>query len=187
MGYTSFDLFVARCRFRAAQPHIRAGTRVCDIGCGADAPFLRFLGSHITLGVGLDWHLAGPQARGNICLVHVDITRDLPLASNTFDHVALLAVLEHLPDPQPVLGDTLRILAPGGSLVMTWPSAAVDPMLWVLTRVGLVKDELGFDQHQPRFPVAVLRDTLRRIGFGRIDHGTFELGLNNWLVARKPE
>ena len=69
---------------------------------------------------------------------------------------------------------------------MTWPSAAVDPMLWVLTRIGLVKDELGFVQHQPRIPLPVLLDTLRRIGFARIDHGTFELGLNNWLVAHKP-
>lgn len=187
MGYTSFDLFVARCRFRAARPHIRAGARVCDIGCGADAPFLRFLGPHVRLGVGLDWHVAGPRAPGGVNLVHADITRDLPLAGNTFDHVALLAVIEHLPEPQPVLCEALRILSPGGTLVMTWPSAAVDPMLWVLTRVGLVKDELGFEQHQPRMPVALLRAMLRGIGFGRIEHGTFELGLNNWLVARKPE
>jgi SAM-dependent methyltransferase len=187
VGYTSFDRFVARCRFRAARPHIRAGARVCDIGCGADAPFLRFLGPQVSLGVGLDWHVAGPHAPGGANLVHVDITRDLPLAGNTFDHVVLLAVIEHLREPEPVLREALRILAPGGTLVMTWPSAAVDPMLWVLTRVGLVKHELGFDQHQPRFPVRVLRETLMRIGFGEITHGTFELGLNNWLVACKPE
>ena len=187
MGYTSFDLFVARCRFRAARPHIRAGARVCDIGCGADAPFLRFLGPQVSLGVGVDWHVAGPRAAGGVCLVQADITRDLPLAGDTFDHASLLAVIEHLPAPTLVLREALRILAPGGTLVMTWPSAAVDPMLWVLTRVGLVKDELGFDQHRPRMPVALLRAMLREIGFGQIDHSTFELGLNNWMVAHKPE
>jgi SAM-dependent methyltransferase len=186
LAYTAFDLFVARCRFRAARPHIRAGTRVCDIGSGSHAPFLQSLGAHINLGVGLDWHVAANHALGAASLLQVDITRDLPLASNSFDHVVLLAVLEHLPQPEPVLREALRILAPGGSLVMTWPSAAVDPILWVLTRVGVIKDELGFEQHQPRIPVAALRAMLRRIGFGDMDHGTFELGLNNWLVAFKP-
>lgn len=187
LAYTAFDLFVARCRFRAARPHIRAGARVCDIGSGSHAPFLQSLASHIKLGVGLDWHVAPGHAPGGISLLQVDITRDLPLATNSFDHVVLLAVLEHLPQPEPVLREALRILVPGGSLVMTWPSSAVDPILWVLTRVGLVKDELGFEQHQPRLPVPELRAMLQRIGFGAMRHGKFELGLNNWLVAHKPE
>ena len=28
---------------------------------------------------------------------------------------------------------------------------------------------------------------LQRIGFADMHHGKFELGLNNWLVAHKPE
>jgi SAM-dependent methyltransferase len=97
----------------------------------------------------------------------------------------MLAVLEHLTEPARVLTEAWRILRPGGALIMTWPSPAVDPLLEVLTRVKLVNQELGFDQHQPRIPTERLKEILREIGFTRFDDGKFELGLNNWLVAHK--
>lgn len=65
------------------------------------------------------------------------------MAYTKFDHVTMLAVLDHLAEPAGVLAEAHRILRPGGSLIMTWPSAAVDPILEVLTRMGLVQDELG--------------------------------------------
>jgi SAM-dependent methyltransferase len=97
----------------------------------------------------------------------------------------MLAVLEHLTEPARLLAEAYRILLPGGSLIMTWPSPAVDPILEVLTRIKLVHDELGFDQHQPRIPTEKLKEMLRDIGFTRFEAGRFEMGLNNWLVAHK--
>ena len=97
----------------------------------------------------------------------------------------MLAVLEHLVKPESVLAEAYRLLRPGGTLIMTWPSSAVDPLLKILTRIKLVNDELGFDQHQPRIPAAKLKTMLQRIGFTRIENGKFEMGLNNWLVAHK--
>ncbi len=184
MAYTAFDRFVAWCRFRAAAPHIRLQSRVCDLGCGAGAPFLHHVESRITSGVGLDEHI-GESAQEKISVVHANITAALPLESEQFDHVTMLAVLEHLPEPRSVLAEAYRLLRPGGSLIMTWPSSAVDPLLEILTRIGLVNDELGFDQHQPRIPVSKLKESLRGIGFGQIENGKFEFGLNNWLVAHK--
>jgi ubiquinone/menaquinone biosynthesis C-methylase UbiE len=184
MAYTAFDRFVAWCRFRAAAPHIRVGSRVCDLGCGAGAPFLHHIESRLAMGIGLDEHV-GESKQKNIRVIHADITADLPLESEQFDHVTMLAVLEHLVEPEKVLAEAYRLLRPGGSLIMTWPSSVVDPVLEILTRIKLVNDELGFDQHQPRIPIARLETMLRRIGFMRIKKGKFELGLNNWLVAHK--
>jgi SAM-dependent methyltransferase len=184
MAYTAFDRFVAWCRFRAATPHIRFQSRVCDLGCGAGAPFLHHVESRITSGVGLDEY-TGESQREKISIVHANITAVLPLESGQFDHVTMLAVLEHLPAPRGVLAEAYRLLRPGGSLIMTWPTSAVDPLLEILTRIGLVNDELGFDQHQPRIPVPKLKEILRGIGFALIETGKFELGLNNWLVAHK--
>jgi len=184
MAYTAFDRFVAWCRFRAAAPHIRFQSRVCDIGCGAGAPFLQHIQSRLASGVGLD-EFAGISTQANISVVRADITAQFPLESGQFDHVTMLAVLEHLAEPANVLAEAFRLLRPGGSLILTWPSSLVDPILEVLTRVGLVNDELGFDQHQPRIPVATLKEMLNGIGFAQIQNGTFELGLNNWLVAHK--
>lgn len=184
MAYTAFDRLVARCRFRAAAPHIRPQSRVCDLGCGEGAPFLHYIASRLQSGIGFD-ECPGESNHGSISVVRADITSDLPLEGGQFDHVTMLAVLEHLISPKSVLAEAHRILRPGGSLIMTWPSSIVDPILEVLTRIQLVNNELGFDQHQPRIPVAHLRDILQSMGFTRIENGKFELGLNNWLVAYK--
>lgn len=184
MAYTAFDRFVARCRYRAAAPHIRDRSTVCDLGCGAGAPFLNYIESRLISGTGLDEHV-GQSPRENISVVRADITARLPLEAAQFDHVTMLAVLEHLTEPARLLAEAYRILRPSGSLIMTWPSPAVDPLLEVLTRIKLVHDELGFDQHQPRIPTEKLKEMLRDIGFARFEAGRFEMGLNNWLVAHK--
>ena len=184
MAYTAFDRFVAWCRFRAAIPHIRDRSTVCDVGCGAGAPFLQYIASRLISGVGLDEHV-GQSPQEKISIVQADITATLPLASKTFDHVTMLAVLEHLSKPAAVLAETYRILRRPGSLILTWPSPAVDPILEVLTRIGLVNDDMGFEQHQPRVPTEKLKEMLREIGFTRFENGKFEMGLNNWLVAHK--
>lgn len=184
MAYTAFDRFVAWCRFRAAAPHIRPQSTVCDLGCGAGAPFLKYIEPRLLSGTGLDEHV-GQSPREIISVISADITASLPVGSAQFDHVTMLAVLEHLTEPAHVLAEAYRILRPGGSLIMTWPSPAVDPILEVLTRLKLVNNDLGFDQHQPRIPTKKLKEMLREIGFTRFEDGRFEMGLNNWLVAHK--
>jgi SAM-dependent methyltransferase len=182
MSYTGLDQLIARMRFRAAFPHIRKGARVCDLGCGLDAAFLDYAGERIANGVGVD-----DQVRGGIGgrwrRVRADIRAALPLESAQFDHVVMLAVLEHLAEPEPVLREAYRILAPGGSLILTWPSAMVDPILKVLHRLRFVSDEMESDEHQKRIPAGELQKILERIGFEKFLHRRFELGLNNLLVA----
>jgi len=183
MGYTAFDRLVAWRRYRAVRPHIREGARVCDIGCGLDARFLQWLGPHISRAIGLDCQLERHTAR--VAVVFSDITTGLPLKSAQFDHAVMLAVLEHLTEPEDVLREAHRVLVSGGSLIMTWPNAAVDPILGVLHRIGLVSDEMESQKHQRRVPVAELQAMLRGIGFERFTYRTFEFGLNNLMVAYK--
>jgi len=68
--------------------------------------------------------------------IHADLRGRLPLNDAQFDHVVMLAVFEHLAEPESVLREAFRILAPGGSLIMTWPAAMVDPILNVLHYVA---------------------------------------------------
>jgi SAM-dependent methyltransferase len=184
MSYTGLDHFIARQRFRAAYPHIRKNARVCDLGCGLDAAFLEYAAERIAEGVGVDDQVR-EGADGRWRRVRADITKALPLESGQFDHVVMLAVLEHLPEPEPVLREIHRVLAPGGSLIMTWPSGMVDPILNVLHRLRLVSDEMESDEHQKRIPAATLQQMLHRIGFSDFLHYTFELGLNNLMVAHR--
>ena len=97
----------------------------------------------------------------------------------------MLAVLEHLRQPESVLCEAYRILSPGGSLIMTWPSEMVDPILKVLHGLGLVSDEMESDEHQKRIPVEALRRMLQAIGFRELVHRRFEFGLNHLMVASR--
>jgi ubiquinone/menaquinone biosynthesis C-methylase UbiE len=109
------------------------------------------------------------------------------LESAQFDHVVMLAVLEHLAEPEPVLREAYRILAPGGSLILTWPSSMVDPILDVLHELRLVSDEMESDQHQKRMSAAGVQQMLYRIGFRNFIHRRFEFGLNNLMVASRSD
>lgn len=183
MAYTFFDHAVAWLRFRAALPYVRPQARVCDIGCGLGAHFLRKAYSRISFGVGIDDQVA--LVPSEICFVRGNIALGLPFKENLFDHAIMLAVLEHLPRPEPLLNDIYRILVPGGSLIMTWPQPLIDPALHLLHAVGFISREMESDEHQPRIPTPKLITILTGIGFTDPQHRKFELGLNNLLVCRK--
>ena len=91
--------------------------------------------------------------------------------------------LWNLTEPEKVLREAYRVIAPEGSLILTWPSAMVDPILRVLHTLHLVSDEMESEEHQKRIPVETLQQMLHRIGFQKFIHRHFELGLNNLMVA----
>jgi ubiquinone/menaquinone biosynthesis C-methylase UbiE len=184
MSYTKTDHFIARMRFRAAYPHLRAGSRVCDLGCGLEMAFLDFAEDKIAVGVGVDDQVENGM-KGRWKRIHADLRGRLPLNDREFDHVVMLAVFEHLVQPEAVLREAQRILVDGGSLIMTWPAAMVDPILNVLHSMRLISDEMESDEHQKRMPVREVQKLLEKVGFREFEHRRFELGLNNLMVATR--
>ena len=184
MPYTGIDHFIARMRFRAAYPYIRQGSRVCDLGCGLEAGFLDYASDRVAMGVGVDDQVE-EGVRGLWQHVRADLRSPLPFPDDHFDHVVMLAVLEHLTEPEKVLREAYRIIAPEGSLILTWPSAMVDPILRVLHALHLVSDEMESDEHQKRIPVEALQQMLHRIGFQKFIHRQFEFGINNLMVVSR--
>src|SRR6266404_8769745 len=184
MPYTKVDHFIAKMRFRAAYPHLKPGSRVCDLGCGLEMAFLDFAEDKIATGVGVDDQVES-GTHGRWQRIYADLRARLPFNEAEFDHVVMLAVFEHLVQPEAVLREAFRILAPGGSLIMTWPAAMVDPILNVLHTLHLVSDEMESDEHQKRMPVSEVQAMLKRAGFREFYHRTFEVGLNNLMVATR--
>ncbi len=183
--YTAFDRWVARMRHRAAERHITPNSRVCDVGCGVEALFLRDIQMLARFRVGLDWQEVTVKLPG-VHFVQGDIRAGFPFGNACFDHVTLLAVLEHLENPRVVFQEAHRILVPGGSLIVTWPSALVDPLLDVLMALHMVSRATEADKHQPRKSANHWVQLVKTMEFEEVTHRTFEFGLNNLLVARRP-
>lgn len=100
----------------------------------------------------------------------------------TFDAITMLAVLEHVPsDQQESLARACAAhLKPGGRLIVTVPSQAVDYVLTVLKWLGVI-DGMSLHQHYgfeaSQTPKIFLPHGLRLIAARR-----FQLGLNNLFV-----
>jgi hypothetical protein len=82
-----------------------------------------------------------------------------------------------------VVREAFRILVPGGSSIMTWPAAMLDPILDVLHTLHPASDEMESDENEKRSPVSEVQRLLEPAGFKEFHDEKFELGLNNLMVA----
>ncbi|MBF0438734.1 MAG: class I SAM-dependent methyltransferase [Magnetococcales bacterium] len=105
---------------RAPIPWLRCQVRgrVLDIGA-ADGLWRRYLSrdvSYLTLDyyqTAHDWYGTRPDVYGT--------AEQLPFSLEQFDWVLLLNVMEHLPHPQSCVCEILRVLKPGGRLLLQIP------------------------------------------------------------------
>lgn len=110
--------WIAAARAAHVPPATHDRSVLVDIGCGAGvlAPHVVSLGHrHIGIDV-VEQSLLQARDRGIVPVV-ADATR-LPLRSETADVVVAGEVLEHVTDPERLLSEVLRVLKPGGTLVM---------------------------------------------------------------------
>jgi SAM-dependent methyltransferase len=113
---------------------------VLDIGC-ADAKPRRHLAAHAQY-IGIDYYSTAAGWYGTRPDIYAD-AQALPLADASIDHMLLLDVLEHIPQPDRCLAELSRVLKPGGSLTIQVPflypvhDAPLDFHRW--TRFGLLQ------------------------------------------------
>lgn len=181
---TLFDRLLRRWRIAKAQPYIRRGTRVLDIGCGDEGTLLVLLRSHIAEGVGIDPSLPNSVERNGVRLIAGKFPDALPIGVGRFDAITLLAVLEHLPHAEQVVWAQrcISLLNPGGHVVVTVPSPSADRVLHALVRWRIMQgtalhEHYGFDVNT----VPVLFSGLNLLAAKK-----FEWGFNNLFVFQKP-
>jgi SAM-dependent methyltransferase len=141
---TNLDIFlVPSAILRALQETTRhfSGT-LLDVGCGY-MPYKSLVlapPSRATRYLGLDLERSSYEAKPD---VRWDGDR-IPLAENVVDRALATEVFEHCPSPEIIMGETLRVLKPGGLLFFTvpflWPlhdvrtmSIAIRRSFWSVT------------------------------------------------------
>jgi len=166
----------------------RVNDVVLDIGCGSDPLFLKRL--HVAQRVAFERFVPRGAAEDGIVTTIADAAgaRHLPFKNDSFDRIAMLAVLEHLPPHAvaPLLAEVHRILTPGGAFVVTTPPPWTDAILPIFARLRLVSKE-EIEEHARAYTKRELTSMFAQSPFRGASVGTFELGMNLWARAIKAE
>ncbi len=106
---------------------------VVDIGCGdgtatavATALCQKTPGADVSF-VGFDWSSAAlnSASRRGLLVVRASVEDPgLPLASSSVDVVIMSELIEHVLDTDAVLLEAMRVLVPGGTLLLSTPNLA---------------------------------------------------------------
>jgi SAM-dependent methyltransferase len=179
---TPVDRFLRWWRIRKARRHIPLGARVLDVGCH-DGTLFRTLSRRIVSGVGVDPMLRRSMNVGPYRFVD-DVFPGPPLDPVSFEAITFLAVLEHVDDGSlaPIRDACERLLVPGGVIIVTVPSPAVDGIVRLLQRAHLVAG-IATHQHHGADPGSIA-DALGTGSLTPVIRRPFQLGLNNLFVFR---
>lgn len=103
---------------------LRAPGRLLDVGCGTGL-FLHAAREARWEPVGIDpSKKAVDISREAGFEVHHGMLEDAGFERGSFDAIALMQVVEHLPDPRPLLQTCRDLLKPGGALLIATPNPA---------------------------------------------------------------
>ena len=161
-------------RMRLVRRHLPPRARILDVGCAAGY-FLRVAQreGHDVHGVEMSAAIAGEAVRAlGEQRVHVGTLDDAITAKGhapaSFDLVTLWDVVEHVPEPQPLLRTIRGLLKPGGRLLLETQNVA---SRWARL-LGRRWHHYKHDEHLYHFDPATIRRLLDDCGFEVLELGS---------------
>jgi 2-polyprenyl-3-methyl-5-hydroxy-6-metoxy-1,4-benzoquinol methylase len=161
--------------------------KILDIGCGSEPFFLRKAPFKEKYGVD---RVVNTAMEGKTHLYQKSILEisELQFKRDYFDVITMLAVIEHIYPKEAirVISEAKKLLKLEGLLILTTPAKWTDKLLKFLSKINLVSKE-EINEHKDLFTQEKLKNILREAGFEKrkIMTGTFELGMNLFVVAKK--
>jgi len=163
----------------------KRGRRVLDVGAGA-GNMMHNLAQYGDEIVGLEYNPKPiPVAHERGWDVRQGDATNMPFADESFDIVALLDTVEHIPDETAVFAETFRVTRPGGAMVVTVPA-----FMWLWSHNDVI------NLHQRRYTASELKQKLEAAGWqvpycGYNNFFVFPLGagmilLRKWL-GKEPD
>lgn len=175
---------VGAVRLAAALPHVPAGARVLDVGCGlTDLPgrFPSYTGCDRDPDV-----LAAQRERfPKRDFFEWDIGQGAAPAAlearAPFEGILLLALLEHVADPSAILSRLSPLLSPGGRLIATTPHPIGRWPLEAGAALGLLSPH-AHEEHEDLLSRKDLEAAGRAAGLSSIAYRRFLFGMNQLAV-----
>ena len=195
-GHGRLEGYLSRRRMRQADrlidDRLRGGA-ILDYGCGSYPAML--LQTDFARKHGIDQlpvdtltHVLDQHPELQLHQLDIETTGRLPFDDGSMAVVTMLAVFEHVPEPDLVvlLDEVARVLAPGGQFVMTTPAGWTAPIIWTLSRIGMISADEA-DEHEAAYSHRRIRQIIgrTRLGEGHYRRGCFEWGMNNWVCVTK--
>jgi SAM-dependent methyltransferase len=100
---------------------------IAEIGCGRESGFLRRLASSYRFLYGFDPEITAPSQQGNIRLAP-GFAEHLELEDESVDVLTSVDVVEHLPNPRKAFVEFMRVLRPGGRILLITPNKFHPPL-----------------------------------------------------------
>lgn len=95
---------------------------IIEIGCSTGVLLESVIAPNSKFSVGTDINAFALSKIRKIPVIQANAEDRAPFASNTFDVVVALHVIEHLRDPQSFLAEAARICRPGGCIFLAYPA-----------------------------------------------------------------
>ena len=164
---------------RSLVPDADDGQTALDVGCreGIQTKWLDMKGYRVT---SIDIRPVYPNA------LVVDVDKPLPFNTNSFDLVWCSEVIEHLRNPAMSVQEMLRVLKPGGMLVVTAPNSRC----WfyrALSLVGIAPSKAQNPDHKQFFSEADIRALVRggKV-YGYFPYVILKFTITRWLDFLTP-
>lgn len=155
-----------------------------DLGCG-DGTNIEWLAPHFSALYGSDYNITrlvrASRVKGAKQVFMADVL-DYPAADGAFDVVFFNHVLEHIPDDSAALSEVLRILKPGGLLVLGVPNEGA--FFWQLA-YKLQPDIRKTSDHIHFYTSKSIREKCEKAGFSVRKVNFIGWGVPHWALDSK--
>lgn len=171
-------------RYAMIDPHLHG--EVLDVGCGNAAMTLPLDGVQHYVGIDFNPFVLDRQREllPHLEFYQCDVDQEpLPIRYRQFDTILMVAIVEHLANPDWVFGQVAGLLQPEGRLVITTPTPWGERVHAVGARVGLFHPHAA-EEHEQAFDRHGLESLLTAHGFAIERYQTFEFGANQLVVCR---
>lgn len=185
--FNFIDTAIAYLRLRKVKKYLNNKDKILDFGCGFQAFFLKHVRNDIKYGIGIDYDVNNIKLGPNIKLLNYKFDNKLPLQSNFFDKVFVLAVIEHIEIDKitKLFKELKRVLNSNGQIIITTPTPLSRPLLEFLAYKLRIISSQEIGDHKKYYSLNDLQDIAQKSKLSILKYSTFQFGLNSICIFKK--